>query len=51
MIICKKCKKLTDCKEGRIFLELKKTINLTLPDCEFYEEKRPEFNIIKGGRR
>ena len=50
MIICEKCKNLCNCKEGPIFLELKKTMDFSVPECEIYEEK-PEFKIIKGGKQ
>ena len=50
MIICEKCKKLCDCNEGQIFLELVKTMDFSVPECEIYEEKKPEFIIIKGGK-
>ena len=50
MVICEKCKRLKDCNEGKIFLELKKTMNFSLPECWVYEEK-PEFKIIKGGKQ
>ena len=48
MIICEKCKNLCNCKEGQIFLELKKTMEFSVPECEIYEEKKPEFKIIRG---
>ena len=51
MVICEKCKKLCDCNEGQIFLELVKTMDFSVPECEIYEEKKPEFKIIKGGRQ
>ena len=50
MVICEKCKRLCDCNEGQIFLELKKVINHSIEECECYEEK-PEFKIIKGGKQ
>ena len=51
MVICEKCKRLYDCNEGQIFLELKKTMEFSVPECEIYEEKKPEFNIIIGGKQ
>ena len=51
MVICEKCKRLKDCKEGQIFLELKKTMGFSVPECWVYEEKKPEFKIIKGGKQ
>ena len=51
MVICEKCGRLCDCKEGQIFLELKKTMNFSLPECWVYEEKKPELKIIKGGKQ
>ena len=51
MVICEKCKRLKDCKEGQIFLELKKTMNFSVPECWVYEEKKPEFKIIRGGKQ
>ena len=50
MVICEKCKKLCNCKDGEIFLSLKKSIHLRVPECEIYEEKKPEFKIIRGGK-
>ena len=47
MVICEKCKRLNDCNEGQIFLELKKTMEFSVPECEIYEEKKPELKIIK----
>lgn len=51
MVICEKCKKLCNCKDGEIFLSLEKSIHLSVPECEIYEEKKPEFKIIKGGKQ
>ena len=51
MIICEKCKRLKDCNEGQIFLELNKTMDFSVPECEIYEEKKPELKIIKGGKQ
>ena len=51
MIICEKCKKLCDCNEGQIFLSLKESIHLRVPECANYEEEKPEFKIIKGGKQ
>lgn len=50
MVICEKCKKLCDCKEGQIFLELKKTMEFSVPECGNYEEKKSDFKIIIGGK-
>ena len=50
MIICEKCKNLCNCKEGPIFIELKKFINHSIEECECYEEEKPELKIIKGGK-
>ena len=51
MIICEKCKNLCNCMEGPIFIELKKVINHSIEECECYEEEKPEFKIIKGGKQ
>ena len=54
MVICEKCKKICDCGEGQIFLELKKTMDFSVPECgnfEEKEEKKPELKIIKGGKQ
>ena len=51
MIICEKCKNLCNCKEGPIFIELKNVINHSIEECECYEEEKPEFKIIKGGKK
>ena len=51
MVICEKCKRLCNCNEGQIFLELKKTMEFSVPECGNYEERKPEFNIIIGGKQ
>ena len=54
MIICEKCKNLCNCKEGPIFIELKKFINHSVEECACYEERedeKPEFSIIIGGKQ
>ena len=51
MVICEKCKRLNESNEGQIFLELKKTMDYSVPECEIYEEKKPELKIIKGGKQ
>lgn len=54
MVICEKCKRLSDCNEGQIFLELVKTMEFSVPECGNFEEKeeeKPEFIIIKGGKQ
>lgn len=50
MIICEKCKWLCDCKDGQVFLELKKAINYSVAECDCYVERKSEFKIIKGGK-
>lgn len=50
MVICEKCKNLCDCKDGQIFLELKKAINYSVVECDRYVERKPEFTIIRGGK-
>ena len=42
MVICEKCKRLKDCNEGQIFLELNKTMDFSVPEHEIYEEKKHE---------
>ena len=42
MVICEKCKKLCNCKDGEIFLSLKKSIHLRVPECGNFEEKEEE---------
>ena len=32
-------------------IELKKVINHSIEECECYEEEKPEFKIIKGGKQ
>ena len=49
MVICEKCKRLNDCNEGQIFLELKKTMDFSVPECEIYEEKKPKKKKKKRG--
>ena len=46
MVICEKCKKLCDCKDGEIFLSLKKSIHLGVTECGNFEEK--EFTKKKA---
>lgn len=48
MVICEKCKKLCNCKDGEIFLSLKKSIHLRVLKCENFEENKPNFKIIIG---
>lgn len=51
MVICEKCKKVSECYSGQMFLELNKTMEFSVPECVNYEEKKPEFKIIKGGQQ
>lgn len=51
MVICEKCKKVSECYAGQMFLELNKGLDINVPECETYEEKKPEFKIIKGGQQ
>lgn len=54
MVICEKCKKLCNCKDGEIFLSLKKSMLLRVLECGNFEEKKeekPEFIIIIGGKQ